>query len=432
MLACSKPAPRWLLREVDDLAARLRVRPPETLVAPRIDSPFVWGFVRPKLLWPASLLGGMSPQCRRTVLAHELAHVRRRDHWVGWWQMFAVWIWWWNPLCWYVCRQLRINAELACDAWVVSLLPADRRAYAEALIDVTHLVSLRAMPVPALGMGSARQAFERRLTMIMRDRVPCRVPRLGLIGIGLLVLLVLPCWSQQHAPKSDLPRRQEGTPDKAELFQDLIVDVVGETAFVQSTSDVDRIKKLRDVEDKIQRLLEEVRALRAAASDGQRKSITVTAQPVVPMQQTVQARVQTVPPGGVKVLRFPEGSRDGDSITLLTRKTYRLSEAKARALGDFLRDQVSAKVMETKVDGDTLTVTTTPEAQGIIGQFVSLMQGKISFRIHERGKADQPDQIHQKGEAGHDIQVWQLEPVMYEFKSGKPDQPKADPQPKRP
>jgi hypothetical protein len=350
--------------------------------------------------------------------------------------MFAVWIWWWNPLCWYVCRQLRLNAELACDAWVVALLPADRRAYAEALLDVTHLVSLRAMPVPALGMGSAGQAFERRLTMIMRDRVPCRVPRLGLIGIGLFILLVLPCWSQDQAPKSETSIRQEGKPakagvvDKAELIQDFIVDVVGETAFV--TSDVDRIKKLRDVEDKIQRLLEEVRALRAAAGDGQRKSITVTAQPVVPVQQTVQARVQTVPPGAVQVFRYPEGGRDGDSITLLTRKTYRLSEAKARALGDFLRDQVSAKVMETKVDGDTLTVTTTPEAQGIIGQFVSLMQAKTSFRIHERGKGDQPDQIHQKGEAGHDeaIQVWQLEPQKYEYKSSKPEQSKADPQPK--
>jgi beta-lactamase regulating signal transducer with metallopeptidase domain len=157
LLGRGQPAPRWLAKQVDKLADSLRVKRPATLVVPGIGSPFVWHMGRAKLLWPASLTDRQPLERRRSVIVHELAHLRRRDHWVGWLQMVAECVWWWNPLFWYVRRQLRFYAELACDACVVSTLPEDRRAYAEALIEVTQLVSQTAAPLPALGMsGGAR------------------------------------------------------------------------------------------------------------------------------------------------------------------------------------------------------------------------------------------------------------------------------------
>src|SRR5204863_248093 len=65
-------------------------------------------------------------------------------------------------------------------------------------------------PLPALGIRStARQDFERRLTMIMRDRVPCRVPFVGLLAIGVLALVSLPGWSQPEVQvqKTDVENR---------------------------------------------------------------------------------------------------------------------------------------------------------------------------------------------------------------------------------
>jgi len=76
----------------------------------------VWGLGRAQLLWPARLLEGMPAGWQRAVLAHELAHLKRRDHWVGWLQLAAACLWWWYPLFWYVRGQLRREAELACDA----------------------------------------------------------------------------------------------------------------------------------------------------------------------------------------------------------------------------------------------------------------------------------------------------------------------------
>jgi|SRR5262245_1458346 len=60
----------------------------------------------------------------------------------------------------------------------------------------------------------------------------------------------------------------------------------------------------------------------------------------------------------------------------LTRVTYTLTADKARALESFLKANATAKVLEMKVDGDKLVVTTTPDTQGTIAQVVGLVTGK--------------------------------------------------------
>ena len=183
---------------------RVGVRPPRTLVVPGAGSPCLWCLGRPRLLIPAALLGELRAGCWPGVLVHEFAHLRRRDHWVAWLELLAGCLWWWNPLFWYVRSQLHQNAELACDAWVVAALPEGRRSYAETLIEVCRLHA--AVAAPALGVGGGpRRAFQRRLTMILCDRVPCRVPLLGLVAIGLLALAVLPGWSPGQKADADKP-----------------------------------------------------------------------------------------------------------------------------------------------------------------------------------------------------------------------------------
>ena len=192
-----RPAPRRLRRQVHRLARLMNVRAPRLLLLSGLHSPFIWSLLRPWLLWPAFLDEHLSGAAHQTVIVHELAHLRRRDHWIGWLQLAGECIFWWNPLFWFVRRQIRFQAELACDAWVMRLLPEARRAYAEALIEVTALISRAPAPVPALGMSSAaRQDFERRLTMIMNEKVPDKAPLIGLAAIGLMALAVLPAFAQ--------------------------------------------------------------------------------------------------------------------------------------------------------------------------------------------------------------------------------------------
>ncbi len=88
--------------------------------AQHVSVPLTWGWRRPVVLLPHSSLSWSSEQLR-SVLWHELSHIRRRD-WAS--QMFAQWVcvlFWFHPLVWLAARRLQIEAELACDDRVLSL-----------------------------------------------------------------------------------------------------------------------------------------------------------------------------------------------------------------------------------------------------------------------------------------------------------------------
>lgn len=228
-LRAARPADAALTDLVADVAGRLGVRPVRAVVIPGLGSPAVWGFGRPVLLWPADLPPGTSAAAARGLVAHELAHVRRRDHWVGWVELAAGVAWWWCPLYWYARHQVRENAELACDGWVVDVLPSGRRAYAEGLLSVCESIcrcgpndkagpsrQRPATPMPAVGVNTGGRRFlERRLAMIMRDRVPLRLPRTGVVTLAVLALTALPAWSQRATdPAADEPGKK-GVPGSA-------------------------------------------------------------------------------------------------------------------------------------------------------------------------------------------------------------------------
>lgn len=66
--------------------------------------------------------------------------------------------------------------------------------------------------------------------------------------------------------------------------------------------------------------------------------------------------------------------RPADQEVSLSRKTYQLPKARAEALAAFLREHSKAQVMETNLEGDQLTITTTPEVQKSISQLIAAFQ----------------------------------------------------------
>jgi hypothetical protein len=77
-----------------------------------------------------------------------------------------------------------------------------------------------------------------------------------------------------------------------------------------------------------------------------------------------------------------------DNNVALIRTTYTLPAAKAKALGAFLKEHLKASVVETTVEDDKLTVTTTPEAQKAIGQLIGLIQGTAGQPLHYYKRLD--------------------------------------------
>jgi beta-lactamase regulating signal transducer with metallopeptidase domain/polyhydroxyalkanoate synthesis regulator protein len=198
LLRAAIPAPDLLVCELERISERLGVPAPQVLVLPDLGTPMLWCLGRPRLLLPARLVKTLSLDRWRGILTHELAHLRRGDHWVSRLELAAGLIWWWNPIYWVARARLNVEAELACDAWVVWALPKDRIAYAEVLFDVCALLSQSPStpPSPALGVAGSGHFFERRLTLILHDHVPCRLSPLALLGACLLLLFAVPSWSK--------------------------------------------------------------------------------------------------------------------------------------------------------------------------------------------------------------------------------------------
>jgi len=98
--------------------------------------PLTWGFVRPRILLPAGAME-WSPERRRTVLSHELAHIARHD-WLS--QIFAELtraLYWFHPLVWFACARLRSESERACDDSVLNS-GVDPSHYANQLLELAR------------------------------------------------------------------------------------------------------------------------------------------------------------------------------------------------------------------------------------------------------------------------------------------------------
>lgn len=186
-------------RQIDRWSRRMGLPSPAVKIVPGLPSPLVVGLFRPILLWPKELHARLDDEGYQAVVIHELAHLRRRDHWVRWFEMVAGVFWWWNPLFRIARRRLRHYSEMACDAWVLRVLPKARQAYAAALLQVCETLTQRSQPAPALGIGGGLHDLKQRLTLIMATGVPPHTPSY-VWALGLLIALIsVPSWAAREA-----------------------------------------------------------------------------------------------------------------------------------------------------------------------------------------------------------------------------------------
>jgi multidrug efflux system membrane fusion protein len=138
------------------------------------------------------------------VLAHELAHLKRRDHWVRRLEAVACGLYWWDPIAWWARREIERAEEQCCDAWVLWALPTAAGAYAEALVATAVYLSGRRQPLPvgASGVGHLIP-LKRRLEMIVCDSLTgsfARTAPRALLVLGILSLPFLPAPASGEPP----------------------------------------------------------------------------------------------------------------------------------------------------------------------------------------------------------------------------------------
>src|SRR5262245_47750177 len=116
VLRHATPAPVELQVRAAGLARLLGLlRCPEILLVPGSVPPMLWTAVgRPRVYLPADLLERLETAEGDTLLAHELAHLRRGDHWVRWLEFAVQGIYWWLPLVPLARRQVHAHEEECC------------------------------------------------------------------------------------------------------------------------------------------------------------------------------------------------------------------------------------------------------------------------------------------------------------------------------
>ena len=102
-------------------------------------SPLVWWIGgRIHVVLPKTVVADLEQDQWRWVVAHELAHVRRRDYLVRWLEWIAVACFWWNPVVWWTQRNLRVAEEICCDELVMRRLQPRSHAYASSILAVVE------------------------------------------------------------------------------------------------------------------------------------------------------------------------------------------------------------------------------------------------------------------------------------------------------
>ncbi|MBR3753195.1 MAG: DUF4825 domain-containing protein, partial [Ruminiclostridium sp.] len=150
----------------------------------RVDTPFVCGFVKPRIYLPV----GLEDTDRTYVLLHEEAHIRRRDHLVKPLFCPALCAHWFNPVLWLAYWLLGKDIETACDQAVIrSFDRADKAGYAAALL---HVGREKSLP-QAVPLAFGEENPQKRVKNLLYYKHPGIWIGLFAMAVCLLAALVL-------------------------------------------------------------------------------------------------------------------------------------------------------------------------------------------------------------------------------------------------
>ncbi len=164
----------WRLNREIDTAVRYK---DNIFQSENVSSPFVLGIINPRIYLPFS----MNEQDMEHVVAHEQAHIRRKDHWWKPLGFLLLTVHWFNPLMWLAYVLLCRDIELACDEKVIKGLGNEQRAdYTQALVACS--VNRRMIAACPLAFGEV--GVKERVKSVMNYKKP---------AFWVIILAVIAC-----------------------------------------------------------------------------------------------------------------------------------------------------------------------------------------------------------------------------------------------
>lgn len=152
----------WRLRRKVDTAVRYK---DNIFQSENVSFPFVLGIIKPRIYLPFKMNG----QYLEYVVAHEQAHICRKDHWWKPLGFLLLMIHWFNPLMWLAYVLLCRDIELACDEKVIKELGNEQRGdYTQALV----ACSLNRRMIAACPLAFGEVSVKERVKSVMNYKKP--------------------------------------------------------------------------------------------------------------------------------------------------------------------------------------------------------------------------------------------------------------------
>ncbi|HEX5272080.1 MAG TPA: M56 family metallopeptidase [Gemmataceae bacterium] len=180
----------------------------ELLTSDRVSLPLTFGVRRPVILLPEAMCD--DPAALRFALAHEWSHVERRDllrwHLAG----LAGLLFFWQPLFWWLRRQLRLGQDFLADGLAVRQA-GEAEDYAAFLVRLAK----RSVGLPAecaLAVGGRRSNLYRRVIMLVNNREPLqrRCPAPWSLAAAVLAVALVAAVSAVRLDAGDTKSDKEG------------------------------------------------------------------------------------------------------------------------------------------------------------------------------------------------------------------------------
>ena len=219
----ANPDGQWL-DIFDELKTQLSIsKTVKMLKSGLAQTPMVVGWISPVVLVPAAAFASLSPEQMRMILAHELMHIRRYDHWVNQFQALVEIILFFHPAIWWLSRQMRIEREYCCDDASLQAVPAPKM-----LAETLAQLELMRISSPTNSLAANGGSLMDRITRILDNRVrtkktnkhKMKIQTLGVIAAAALLVGGITNVEAKDTKKAQISKKQ---PAKAKLNNNAVI-----------------------------------------------------------------------------------------------------------------------------------------------------------------------------------------------------------------